>query len=188
MADPLVTGANARWEVIWWSRKHKRFIVKSFDNDHASALELFVKVKTAKKPFATLRSCNVAFPPPEKYRPFVKQQVLRETVRIGRKTKVRRRIVETDVMPMQEVNLKGIWWCPYCSQMRKFTKQDGSMFEHNGNEYFVERGAYYCPVCQISHGNHHVRKWNPVAERMPVELKQRRVTKRATRSRTRRSR
>lgn len=188
-----LTGENARWEVIWWNRKKKHFSVMPFGNDLAGAEALYAKVAAAGKPFATLRSCNVGFPPPEKYRPYVKQMVKKERVRVRRKgrhvTRIKRTIVDVDVTPMIEVNLKGVWWCPYCRQMRKFRKQDGMTLTDRGHEYYLDGAVFCCPVCRISHMNHHVRKWNPTAQKMPFRqikrTRARRSNGRATRRRTR---
>lgn len=185
MNEQLITGALARWEVIWWSRKGRRFIVKEFDTDLHSALELYTRVKQLGAPFATLRCCNVGFPPPEKYRPYIGKFKKKE--RVSRKGRMRTvtKIVEREVTPMMEVNLKGIWWCPYCREFRKFKLQDGAMY----NGYFVPGEGMYCPVCEINHINHHVRKWNPQAQRLAFKLgKKVRAPRGNSRRRTRRRR
>lgn len=160
----FITGAVARWEVIWWSRKKKMFIVKVFGNDLAGAEALYMVVARANAPLATLRCCNVGWPPPEKYRPYTKTMAKRVRVR----GKVKKVPVEVEVTPMTEVNLKGVWWCPYCRKMRKFKELDGMMYtDPGGHEYYLDGKIWACPVCQITHTNHHVRKWNPHAQRMP---------------------
>lgn len=184
-----ITGDVARWEVIWWSKKGKRFIVKVFGNDLAQAEDLYAKVLMARKPFATLRCCNVGFPPPEQYRPYVKKMVKKERVKRSGKYRIKKTIVEVDVTPMEEVNLKGVWWCPYCRKMRKFRKESGVTYRDATGDYFLEGGVYQCPVCEITHMNHHVRKWNPHAQKMPYrQIRQQRARRnngRATRRRTR---
>lgn len=193
MPEQWVTGSVARWEVIWWSKKGKKFIVKTFDNDLQGATELFVKVKGLKAPFATLRCCNVGFPPPDEYRPYTKQYVQRTKVKRRGKTVTKKTIVEREIIPMEELNLKGIWWCPYCCQMRKIVKRSGMVFRDGEQEYYLDGTVYVCPVCEISHTNHHVRRWNPHAQRMPFRpIKQTRVRKssgsrRTTRGRRRRA-
>ena len=176
MTERLITGNHARWEVIWWSKKGKQFVIKDFGTDLSGATELYIKVRSLAAPLATLRCCNVGFPPPEKYRPYVRKVRRKERVR-GR---IRKRIVEIPVDPMEEVNLKGIWWCPYCCKMRKFKKQDGAIYEG----YYVQAEGMYCPVCQINHRDHHVRKWNPQAQRIPFQIAKR--TRRSSRGTSRR--
>lgn len=188
-----ITGEVARWEVIWWNRKKKRFTVMAFGNDIASAEGLYAKVLVAKKPFATLRCCNVGFPPPEKYRPYQKPMMKKEKVRVKRKGRyvyrVKKTVVHIEVTPMVEVNLKGVWWCPYCRQMRKFRRQDGMTYTDASGDYYLDGVVWCCPVCAISHTNHHVRKWNPTAQKMPYRkikaTRARRSNGRATRRRTR---
>lgn len=192
-----LTGENARWEVIWWNKKKKRFTVMPFGDDLAEAEALYRQVVQAAKPFATLRCCNVGFPPPEKYRPYTHTERVRTGTKIVKRSvkgKVKRyrkvvyKEVEHEVIPMIEVNLKGVWWCPYCRQLRKFRKQDGMTLSDRGHDYYLDGTVYCCPVCRITHRNHHVRKWNPQAQKMPFRQKAtraRRSNGRATRRRTR---
>lgn len=193
MAEAWITGAIARWEVIWWNKKKKRFTVMEFGNDLASAEALYARVCASSKPFATLRCCNVGFPPPEKYRPYQWTEKVKTGTTIVkrrgkryRKTKYRE--VVHDVDPMIEVNLKGAWWCPYCRQMRKFRRQDGMTFTDRGHTYYLDGVVWCCPVCRITHTNHHVRKWNPTAQKMPFRqikrTRARRSSGRSTRRRT----
>lgn len=130
-------GDRARWEVIWWNKKKRQFTTIEFDNDLASAEELYAKVLAAEKPFATLRCTNVGFPPPKKYRPRV--------------------VKGQEVIPLLAINQRGIAWCPYCRQMRKFRKQDG--FELDG--IWVDAAGRYCPVCEVSADNYRVKRYNP---------------------------
>lgn len=189
MPEQWITGSIARWEVIWWSKKGKRFIVKTFDNDLASAQALFMRVKELRAPFATLRCTNVGFPPPEQYRPYMKKFVKRERVKRKGKTRIKRTIIEREIVPMEGINLKGVWWCPYCCQMRKFRRLDGMNYHHGGETYYLDGTVYACPVCEITHTNHHVRKWNPHAQRMAYRpIKQTRVRRSNGRARKRRTR
>lgn len=176
MTEQRISGEIARWEVIFWNRKKKQFSTFEFDNDLASAEALYAKAVAAGKPFATLRCCNVGFPPPTKFRPRTVKKVKREKVR-GR---VRKTIVEVDIEPMSAVNMKGVWWCPYCRQMRKFRDQDGFTYTYANKDYWVDAKGMYCPVCEISHTNHHVRKWNPHAARMSYRPQKRTRTRRAS--------
>lgn len=185
MNDTHITGALARWEVIWWSRKGKRFVVKEFDTDLHGALRLYTRVLSLKAPFTTLRCCNVGFPPPVDKRPHAKRYLKKEKIR-GR---IKKRIVVREIVPMEELNLQGVWWCPYCREFRKFKMQDGAMYHQNGKDYFIKGEGMYCPVCQVNHGDHHVRKWNPQAQRLAFQLgkrTRRSSGNRPTRRRTRR--
>lgn len=188
MNEQFITGATARWEVIWWSRKGKRFIVKDFQTDLHGALSLYTRVKAARAPFATLRCCNVGFPPPVAYRPHTKTFVKKEKVKRKGKIRIRRIKVQREITPMDEVNLRGIWWCPYCREMRRFRMQEGAMYRDGKYEYFIRGKGMYCPVCEISHIDSHVRRWNPEAQRLPFKLKQTRRSSRSARSKRRRTR
>jgi hypothetical protein len=189
-----ITGAIARWEVIWWNKKKKRFTVMEFGNDLASAEDLYARVLGAEKPFATLRCTNVGFPPPEKYRPFIRKERQERGTKIVKRRGKRVRVkiiktVEVEVTPMAEVNLKGVWWCPYCRKMRKFRRQDGMTYSDSSGDYYLDGVVWCCPVCSITHTNHHVRKWNPAAQKMPFRkiraTRSRRSNGRTTRRRSR---
>lgn len=188
MPTTWLMGDNSRWEVIWWSKKKKAFTVKTFGNDLAGAEALYARVCTLRAPFATLRCCNVGFPPPEQYRPRMERQPTGRTRIVKRKGKRYRKTLyhEVEVVPMKELNLKGIWWCPYCRQMRKFRRQDGMTYTQGGHTYRLDGEIYVDPVCGTTHRNHHVRKWNPSAQLMQYrQSKRRRGNGRATRRRTR---
>lgn len=181
MDEDFITGHNARWSVLWVVRRNgrpPRIVEFPFENDLRGALELYVKAK-GKKPFATLRCANVGFPPPEKYRPY-ERAVVKRVKRDGRTIKIKD---YTTVEPMGTLNLRGMWWCPYCREFRKFQHQDG--FHFHGQPIYVE--GVHCPICGISHRDHHVRKWNPQAQTIPFKLGARRASSRS-RSRTRRTR
>lgn len=181
-----LTSSNTRWSVIWWSKKGKRFIEKKFGNDLPSAMKLHAQVVQLGAPMATLRSCNVGFAPPDHLRPHTK--TMYRKVKRGRK--IKRVPVEVSITPMREYNLKGAWWCPYCIKLRKFEQQDGAMFYDGHGEQYVPGPGMYCPVCQISHTDHHVRKWNPQAQTIAFRTPTRRSrgTKRNTRGKRARSR
>lgn len=170
MTDYLMMGDYTRWEVIWISTKtgRKRVIVQEFDTDLKGALDLYVRAKAAGKPFATLRCCNVGFPPPEKYRPHYVTVKTGEykIVRRGGKRYRKPKYKTVWYTPLHKVNLKGIWWCPYCREFRKFMKQSGARSEG----VFIASEGMYCPICQISHRNSHVRKWNPKAQEIEFKI------------------
>jgi hypothetical protein len=125
---------NARWDVMWVG-KGKRIIVKEFDEDLVGAIELYMLVKKAKKPMATLRCCNVGFRPPDKY-----------------------------YDKMVAYNKQGVWWCPYCMELRRFEKCLHA-FDDFGDAYAIDP-EYRCPMCDITHTDWHVIRYNPVAKRL----------------------
>lgn len=176
----LMTGTNARWSVCWVAvKKGKRFVVeKDFETDLSAAIDLYTRAKKAGKPMVTLRCANVGFPPPEKYQPYEKWMAKKER-RNGRVRKFR---VKVYVDPMEEVNLRGIWWCPYCREMRRFLQQDGFRFE--GMSVPVE--GVHCPICGVSHRDVHVRKYNPQARLIEFRIPKR--IRRSSGSSRRRSR
>lgn len=174
-------GDRVKWEVFWVVTKgNKRYIVdKQFGNDLNSAILLWTKAKAAGKPFVTLRSKNVAFPPPAKYQ----QRVEIEKKRVKRNGRIR--IVRNEIMvtPMTIVNHRGIVWCPYCREMRKFQKQEAFRFEN----ILVPKPGYYC-ICGVSSENGMVRFYNPNAPRIVQRTRRSNgATRRGARKRTKRS-
>jgi hypothetical protein len=158
------------WVVV--KKGRKKVVEVDFIDDLQGAIRLYTKAKAAGKPFATMRCTNSGFPPPDKYRPYyvIKKKPTGKTkvvVKNGKRKKVK--VVKREEVyrePMAAVNLKGIWWCPYCMEMRRFMKQDGFQIEG----VHVKEVGYHCPICGISHRDHHVRKWNPQAQRIQYKL------------------
>jgi hypothetical protein len=168
MPDPPMVGDRCKWEVFWVVQKGGRraLVVKDFENDLSGAIDLYSKAKRAGKPFATLRSKNVAFPPPKKYQPRI--EIEKKKVRRGRKIFIKR--TEVIVTPMVIVNHRGIVWCPYCREFRKFSKQDGFRlqddermrpFRVRAEGIYVQQPGYYC-ICGINSEHGMVRKYNPL--------------------------
>jgi hypothetical protein len=62
---------------------------------------------------------------------------------------------------MMAYNKEGIWWCPYCMKMRRFEKR--AWYEIEG-KLIADDPKYYCPMCDISHSDGMVRKYNPLAQ------------------------
>lgn len=142
---------RANWHVRWKAKG--RIVGKAFGNDIASALVLYDKAKAANKPGVTLICKNLPFDPPERFRPRMKR---------GR-SKITRRIVEVYVEPLQNLNAQeGVWWCPYCIKLRRFVRRKG--FYVDG--IWVPEQGYHCPVCDVSHRDGGVRKWNPLARKL----------------------
>lgn len=148
---------RARWQVIWRTDEGK-FVRKDFEHDLASALELYVKVVTAGKRFATLRCCNAGFAPPDKYKDT--EYVI---VSIGAKRYKKKAIIDPPEYKviMGGLNARGIWWCPYCMTPRRFVKRNS--FKLQG--ITVNEPSMNCPVCNVSHRDSNVSKYNPMAER-----------------------
>lgn len=146
-SDPT---ARARWEVLFVYRG--KVCRKKFGTNLPDAISYLTKAM-AKGPLlnsVTLRCTNMGFPPPEKLRPHEKL-----ARRPGRKKPVPVRVV-----PMNKLNReRGIWWCPYCMKLRKFVRRTHAMVD--GIQ--VADKAECCPMCGVSHRDHHVRRWNPVA-------------------------
>jgi hypothetical protein len=189
MSEYLMMGDRTRWEVLWVVKKPKlRIVCVQYENDMVAAMETYMKAKKAGKPFATLRSCNVGFPPPEKYRPYFKTMVRRERVRTKRGMKTKKVPVDVQVTPMAELNLKGIWWCPYCREMRKFQHWDGYESTIHIEALWVPDPGMYCPMCGINQRDHHIRKWNPQAQTLEFRMNNTRRSRngRSTRKRSRR--
>lgn len=145
---------QAKWEVLWVTTKGgKRIVSMDFDDDFVAALELYLKAKQAEKPLATLRCKNVGFPPPEKCE--------------GK---------------MAGYNKQGVWWCPYCMQLRRFEKRGWTEVDDTP---FSSEPTYFCPICDISQYDGHVIRYNPLARKLQ-NARRTRGRKRSGRRRKRR--
>lgn len=149
---------RARWQVIWVS--DGRIVKKDFGADLPEAIRIYGLAVKADKRLATLRCCNMAFSPPDKYAD--KEYVLKvkpngKKVKVKRLTKPRR-YFET----MAKVNLKGVWWCPYCMAMRKFKVRKRSRIEG----VVLQDPRMVCPTCGISHEDGNVKRYNPAASKV----------------------
>lgn len=177
MTDYLMVGGHVKWEVFWVVKRgaKRALLVREFGNDLTGAIELYTKAKAAGRPFTTLRSKNVAFPPPAKYQPRLEWEVQKKKVN-GR---VRKRRVQVQVTPMVIVNHRGVTWCPYCREFRHFKHQSAFRFEG----ILVPQAGYYC-ICGVNSENGMVRKYNPNPPRVVKKTrrvngpKQRRARKR----------
>lgn len=145
---------RARWEVMWV--KDRRVIRKKFGTDLMGATQLYIKVKESGRKGATLRCCNMAFPPPQELQP--------RMVRGKRKG----RVVEGRLVPMKKKNIEGIFWCPYCMQLRRFVKRKS--FEIEG--VTVRDQWFGCPMCGISHRDSAAQKWNPLLINIAFSLEE----------------
>ena len=160
---------GARWEVRWVGKKGG-IVHKVYDEDFGGALEHYTKLKAAGRKGVTLRSMNVGFPPPKRLTNAVREKWVVVTKR-GKRYKKR---VEYEVNLMSDLNAKGIYWCAYCIQLRRFIDKSSR------NQILFE-----CPVCDISNYNWHIKRWNPAAK--TVEFRNQR-SKRGVRQRTRKRR
>lgn len=162
---------NANWEVIWKYKGH--LVRKDCGTDLPEAIRVYNLAVKADKPSVTLRCKNVGWPPPDKYwrRPTV------------RKEKVNGRVKKTVVYVshMNELNRRGLWWCCYCMEFRRFERRKGFII----SGVFVPKPVYACPICGVSHQDFHIRNYNPVAARIEASLNLRRRTKGSSRSRRR---
>jgi hypothetical protein len=142
----------ARWEVLWIA--NSKIVKKDCGKDLYEAKRIYALALKANKPGVTLRCKNVGFPPPDKYyrKPMVKTEVVN-----GRKTKVK-----VYVSVMNQLNVKGIFWDPYCCEMRKFVKRKG----YKVGGIYMQDPHLACPMCGISHDNFYVKKYNPLAQRL----------------------
>jgi hypothetical protein len=156
---------GAHWEVRWIGTKKKVIVHKVFDEDFGGALALYTKLKKAQRAGVTLRCMNVGFAPPDR---ITHHEVERWEVVQRRGKRYKRKVVDIVDM-MRDYNARGIWWCPYCIQLRLFRDRStpGQLL-------------FECPVCEISNYNWHVKRWNPMAK--TVEY---RTTKRSGSARNR---
>lgn len=179
---------RARWQVLWI--KDGRKITKDFEHDLTGALEVYVKVK-GRRPGATLRCTNMGFPPPEELlprivivrKPLAKPKIVRRGGKRYRKTHER---VRARLVPMKKKNAEGVFWCPYCRELRRFKLK--KKFKIEGVWLHEERMV--CPMCGVSTRDHNVRRWNPIASRITYDLdnRRRRAPKRTVATRRRRRR
>lgn len=140
---------RATWEVRWV--RNRRVTTVDVKDDFAEALRIYTKALVAGLSDVTLRSKNVGFPPPSKLRPYFK--------------KLTKNSEPIRVVPLDLYNGRGWWWCPYCIHLRKFVKRNGFYTEG----CWVPEPGYHCPMCGISHRDHHVAKWNPHARRYQID-------------------
>jgi hypothetical protein len=145
---------NLRWSVLW--RTGESIISHSCGNDLDEAIRVFTMAKKAGKTSATLRCDNAGLPPPEKYQ--------RREWRIVNPDAPKKDQKNVRVLVLMErANNKGIFWCPYCREFRRFGRQLYYYVEGRFARHPNKRGMLACPMCGISHRDFHVRKWNPVA-------------------------
>jgi hypothetical protein len=142
---------GARWEVVWRGSPPKSKLTrKKFDEDFGSALNTYYLLRAAGKQSVTLRCCNIGFPPPHHItqHPTTSWRVVRHK---GKKYK--RKVTTYEDLLQTTYNPRGIWWCPYCIQLRRFAPI-----------WINPRGSPMgCPVCGITDRDWYVRHYNPQA-------------------------
>ncbi len=169
MALTSETNHNALWEVIWLGKKG--LVRKDVGHDFGEGLRIYALLKSNGRKLVTLRCKNVGFPPPTR---ITQYPVM--TRRIVTRRGKRHRIKEvTYVDRMIEYNERGIWWCPYCIQLRPFKL----IKDWTGKQHMV------CPICKINERNFHVRIHNPKAVVVEMTGRRRRAPRTRTNSRRR---
>lgn len=170
--EVFASAAHIKWSVLWVKPDNDSYAIvrREYGSDLSEAMRVYSLALKAGKKLATLRSNNVAFPPPPKYAPHTRKRVVKRagTKKVRRQGRIvivptTKKVLETyTVVPMEKVNRKGFYWCPYCREMRKFQNQQGFPI---GEKSFVEAKGMYCPLCGVSHRDFSVRKYNPAAAR-----------------------
>lgn len=173
------TGSRALWEVIWVHPKEKRLVRKDYGTDLQSAVDLYTKLKGANRRGVTLRCKNMGFPPPDE----LADREIITTVIKGRRVRAKRVMQPRQYLKrMGVLNARGIWWCPYCRQQRRFIKTRGFYVR----AVWVAEERMVCPVCRVSDHDWHVRRYNPIATNL--EMRRGRISDPNRKSRRRRER
>jgi hypothetical protein len=170
------TPQRVRWEVLWVAKG--KVLRKPFEHDLGAAVELYTKLIIGDRKNVTLRSCNMGFPPPDKYADWEMDRY--EIVQRGRK-RYKKPLPDQLIEPrtyhqrMHAVNVKGWWWCPYCMKLRRFERREGYPSKripgfHEGRpvEWITRAWSdphMACPMCGASHQDWNVQHYNPIAQR-----------------------
>lgn len=159
--EQFATGGHIHWEVRWVTLKNGDYAihVKDCAHDLTMAVSIYSRVKQAKRRFVTLRSCNVGFAPPAKYQPYWVTKKKKERTSRNKVITVPHHVRK---LPMKPLNNKGIYWCPYCREMRRFQTQKGFVIDG----IVVPEKGMFCPICGVRETDYHVRKWNPLMEKL----------------------
>lgn len=158
---PSVAIPRAKWSVMWLAKDKKGVPVireRKVDYDLAEAIRLHALLIKADRRGPTLRCTNVAFPPPVHVLEHEEETIEERRVKIkGKRRTVYVRIV-TVVNKMHDLNLEGIWWCPYCMKFRKFRE-----IPWEPRNQATKGTLLFCPMCDVSTRDFGVAKWNPLA-------------------------
>jgi hypothetical protein len=170
---------RARWEVLWIAKG--RIVRFDCGTDLTEAMRVYGLAK-GKRPGATLRCKNFGFPPPQNLQPrtvkYKKKVALAQAKIVRRNGKRYRKTHEVVVkegllVPMKKHNASGIWWCPYCRELRRFKMLvDIEVDAGNGKMIKLREPGMYCPMCGVSHRDFNVRKWNPQATQVYYQMQQ----------------
>jgi hypothetical protein len=139
---------------MWYVPEKDTIIEHWCGTDLNEALRVWHIAKKAGKDQLTLRSANMGHPPPERFCKI-------EMVWVGSKREGR--WVKTWPV-LEKINDKGLFWCPYCREFRKFQRQKWYYIDGKMRRDPRKQGALHCPMCSISHRDFHVRNWNPRAQ------------------------
>jgi hypothetical protein len=154
---------NLSWSVFWYSKKKDKWVRKRFKDDFNAALKFY---STHSYPGITLHVDNHSFSPPVRITEH--SEVQWEIIRRNGK-RYKKKVIRL-VNLMDDYNRKGIWWCGYCIQLRRFILIESD----KGPEM-------YCPVCTASHRIN--RQYNPQAQLIEMHKQQRRTSNGRTRRR-----
>jgi hypothetical protein len=169
---------RAKWEVLWI--KDRKIHRKDCGTDLTEGIRLYMMLK-GKRSGVTLRCKNFGSPPPLRLQSRIVQYKVLERLdrpRIVRRNGKRYRKTHETVIkrglyvPMKKKNRDGIWWCPYCRELRRFVKKKYIEVEltPGGRTTQIHEPGMYCPMCGVSHRDHSVRKWNPIAVKVFYEM------------------
>lgn len=166
---------RARWEVCWV--RDGKIHRAGTGSDFHEALRIFtLAVQSKDRTNVTLRSQNMAFPPPERLQP--------RLVRFDKPRRLRGAVVsEVRVVPMSKLNRQGLWWCPYCVKLRRFVFKQGAWTTEG---VWMDDPRMQCPMCSVTHSSFGVRQWNPMAVRLFYDQPKRDPYKPPRRTRRRR--
>lgn len=153
---PFATGSRLQWSVLWETENGKGIFRKDFGSDLSEAVRIYTMACKAGKPKATLYCPNSGFPPPEKFQK-ERWRCLNPEASVSKQKWVRVLVL------MEAANNKGIFWCPYCREFRRFGLQTHYYVDGIWAPHPNKRGMLACPMCGISHRDFHVRNWNPRA-------------------------
>jgi len=84
---------------------------------------------------------------------------------------------------MEAYNHQGVWWCPYCMKLRRFELRAWAEIDDHLYRIDPER---FCPICDISQGDHNICLYNPAARRIRDKPKRLRAGKSSKRGKRRR--
>jgi len=154
-----IVGESARWQVMWIDRQGV-INEKDFGNDLYAARRFYVAARDKGVKSPTLRCCNVGFAVPTKYEDTMLVDKVKVVKRGGKRYKQTVKVEVDNPNGITNLNHRGIWWCPYCCELREFER------ESRGT-----RIVMFCPMCEVTNLDFHVRKYNPMAVNIAMRKK-----------------